>query len=65
MKNRINRKKVDLTGYPGMVVIYLGMRVNRIGGLGTLLKTGVNIRREVSSQPEGMLLHGSQFYDRG
>jgi hypothetical protein len=31
-----NRQTVDLSGFPDLVVIYLGMRVNRPRGLRTL-----------------------------
>lgn len=29
----VNRRTVDLSQYPDLVVVYLGMRVNRIAGL--------------------------------
>jgi len=31
MPRRVNRQTVDLSAYPDLVVIYLGMRVNVIG----------------------------------
>ena len=37
MAKRVERRTVDLSGYPDLVVIYLGMRVNRFTGLKTLL----------------------------
>jgi len=36
MAVKVNRITVDLTGYPNLVVIYLGMRVNSLRGLATL-----------------------------
>jgi len=30
MRTRVERRTVDLSAYPDLVVIYLGMRVNRI-----------------------------------
>ena len=37
MKSRVERRTVDLSAYPDLVVIYLGMRVNTLTGLKTLL----------------------------
>jgi hypothetical protein len=48
---------VDLSGYPDLVVIYLGMRVNRLMGLKTLLGFGPRISNSVSQKPAGLLLH--------
>lgn len=39
------RKTVDLSSYPDLVVIYLGMRVNAIAGLKTLFGFGPKIGR--------------------
>lgn len=36
METKVDRRTVDLSGYPDLVVIYLGMRVNRLTGLRTL-----------------------------
>jgi hypothetical protein len=33
MKKRVDRRTVDLSAYPDLVVIYLGMRVNQVKGL--------------------------------
>lgn len=51
------RTTVDLSGYPNLVVIYLGMRVNRITGLKTLLGFQPRIARAIAARPEGLLLH--------
>jgi len=48
---------VDLSQYPKLVVIYLGMRVNRLTGLKTLLGFGPGISASVEAQPDGLLLH--------
>ena len=29
---KVNRQTVDLSRYPNLVVVYLGMRVNRLAG---------------------------------
>lgn len=57
MSSTVNRQTVNLSQYPDLVVIYLGMRVNRIAGLKTLLGFGPKISSSVSAAPEGLLLH--------
>ena len=52
-----NRTTVDLSAYPDLVVIYLGMRVNSPAGVRTLISFGQKIRKSVEAQPEGLLLH--------
>jgi Domain of unknown function (DUF4188) len=58
----ITRRTVDLSAYPELVVIYLGMRVNSVRGLATLLKFGSRISAAVAAKPEGLLLHEPVFY---
>jgi fumigallin biosynthesis monooxygenase-like protein len=57
MKAKVNRRTVDLSGYPNLVVIYLGMRVNVLTGLKTLVGFGPKIAKSVEAQPDGLLLH--------
>jgi hypothetical protein len=57
MTTRVSRRTVDLSAYPGLVVIYLGMRVNRITGLKTLLGFGPKIADSVAAGPDGLLCH--------
>jgi hypothetical protein len=57
MPPKVNRVTVDLTPYPDLVVIYLGMRVNSLRGLKTVLQFGPRIDAAVASQPAGLLLH--------
>jgi hypothetical protein len=57
MNARVDRRTVDLSGYPELVVIYLGMRVNVVTGLKTLVGFGPKIARSVEAQPDGLLLH--------
>jgi Domain of unknown function (DUF4188) len=54
---KVNRQTVDLSQYPGLVVIYLGMRVNRLTGLKTLFGFGPKISGSVAAAPDGLLLH--------
>jgi hypothetical protein len=62
MRTRVDRQTVDLSGYPDLVVIYLGMRVNRITGLKTLFRFGAKISSSASAKPEGLLYHETLFY---
>jgi Domain of unknown function (DUF4188) len=59
---KVDRRTVDLSGYPNLVVIYLGMRVNRLTGLKTLLGFGPKISASVEAQPHGLLLHETMIY---
>ncbi len=62
MKTRPRRLTVDLSAYPDLVVIYLGMRVNRLRGLKTLLDFGGRISKAVAARPDGLLLHENLIY---
>jgi hypothetical protein len=53
----VKRLTVDLSQYPDLVVVYLGMRVNRITGLKTLFGFGPKISKSVADQPNGLLKH--------
>jgi len=57
MKNKADRRTVDLSGYPNLVVIYLGMRVNALTGLKTLFGFGPRIDKATRAAPDGLLAH--------
>ena len=57
MTSRPDRTTVDLSQYPDLVVIYLGMRVKSLRGLRTLISFGPKISESVRAQPDGLLLH--------
>jgi hypothetical protein len=57
MSQRPKRETVDLSAYPDLVVIYLGMRVNAITGFKTLFGFGPKISAAVEARPDGLLLH--------
>src|SRR6202451_3522190 len=57
MPASVNRRTVDLAQFPDLVVVYLGIRVNRTTGLKTLLGFGPRISKSVSAQPDGLLQH--------
>ncbi len=58
----MNRQTVDLSGYPDLVVVYLGMRVNRIAGMKALMGFGPKISSSVAAKPEGLLRHENLIY---
>ena len=55
MKAPVTRQTVDLSAYPDLVVIYLGMRVKTFGGIKTLLGFGPKIDSAGASRPDGLL----------
>ena len=57
MNSRVERKPVDLSPFPDLVVIYLGMRVNAWSGVKTLVGLGPQIKNSVDQKPDGLLLH--------
>jgi hypothetical protein len=57
MAKKVDRRTVDLSGYPDLVVIYLGMRVNAWAGIKTIAGFGPRIGQAVDARPEGLLLH--------
>jgi hypothetical protein len=57
MATNVSRRTVDLSQYPDLAVIYLGMRVNRLTGLKTLAGFGPRIAKSVEAQPNGLLRH--------
>jgi hypothetical protein len=54
---KVDRQTVDLSAYPDLVVIYLGMRVRRPRGLLRAFGLGPQIRKSWQGEPEGLLLH--------
>src|SRR5215470_16237490 len=62
MATKVERRTVDLSGFPDLIVIYLGMRVNRMTGLKTLFGFGPKISSSAATQPDGLLLHEPIIY---
>jgi len=56
------RRSVDLTAWPDLVVIYLGFRVTRWRGVATLLGLGRGINAIARARPDGLLAHETVFY---
>jgi Domain of unknown function (DUF4188) len=58
----VDRQTVNLSDFPDLVVVYLGMRVRNIRGLGKLLRTGRQIQGGVAQSPDGLLLHENLLF---
>ena len=59
---RVDRRTVDLSAYPDLVVVYLGMRMNAFSGLKRILGLGPQIADSVKAQPDGLLLHENLLF---
>jgi len=55
MRTPTNRQTVDLSGYPDLVVIYLGMRINALAGLRTMAGVGPELWQAGKDRPDGLL----------
>src|SRR4249919_3172308 len=62
MPDKPRRTTVDLSAYPDLVVIYLGMRVEEPRGAETLQHLGPLIEATVEEEPDGLLLHERLIY---
>jgi Domain of unknown function (DUF4188) len=62
MLGKVNRVTVDLSPYPNLVVIYLGMRAASLRGLKTLIQFGPRIKAAVDQKPDGLLLHENLIF---
>ena len=54
---KVDRQTVDLSQYPDLVVVYLGIRVRRQRGILRLLGLGPQIEKSWKARPDGLLLH--------
>jgi len=62
MPTKVDRRTVNLSAYPNLVVIYLGMRVNRLAGLKMLFGLGPQIAKSAAAKPDGLLQHENFFF---
>jgi hypothetical protein len=60
--SRPARTTVDLSEYPDLVVMYLGMRVEEPRGLETMQILQPQIQAAVEEGPDGLLLHEQVIY---
>ena len=58
----VQRSTVDLSKFPDLVVIYLGMWVRTLRGVKTIFSFGPKISAAVAAKPDGLLIHESVFY---
>ncbi len=56
------RRSVDLSGYPDLVVVYLGYRVNSWRGIRSLLRIGRGLSVLKKNPPPGLLSHEEMFF---
>ena len=61
-RQTVSRQTIDLSAYPDLVVIYLGLRVNTFTGLKTAFGLGPQIDASAAAKPDGLLLHERIFY---
>jgi hypothetical protein len=57
MPSHTERRTVDLSAYPDLTVVYLGMRLNRPSGIFQILRFWPQVKRSVEARPDGLLLH--------
>ena len=62
MPQRPKRETVDLSQYPNLVIIYLGMRVNTLTGINTVFGFGPKINAAIAAKPDGLLLHENLLF---
>jgi len=55
MPSVVERRTVDLSAFPDLVVIYLGMRVRALAGIKRLAGLGPQIGKAGAARPEGLL----------
>ena len=56
------RHSVDLSGYPDLVVVYLGYRAKNLKGVRDLLRIGRGLRIVKRNPPEGLLSHEDLWF---
>jgi len=62
MPEQAPRRSVDLSAWPDLVVIYLGMRVRSLRGFLTLLRIGRGLSALERNPPDGLLAHEAMLF---
>lgn len=57
MQAKVERRSVDLSGYPDLVMVLLGLRVRSVRGLFSVLRIGRGLAEVQRNPPEGLLGH--------
>ena len=52
----------DLSQWPDLIVVYLGMKVRAPRGVKTLISFGPKINKSVAERPDGLLLHENLIF---
>ncbi len=61
-RTRINRTTVDLSAFPDLIAVYLGMKVLSLRGLARIARLGPEIQASVDAKPDGLLLHEGMLF---
>ena len=56
------RQSVDLSGYPDLVVVYLGYRAKSLKVVRSLLRIGRGLRSIKKDPPDGLLAHEGLWF---
>ena len=56
------RQSVDLSGYPDLVVVYLGYRASGLKGMRDLVRIGRGLRSIQANPPDGLLAHETLLF---
>ena len=62
MHTSVNRQTADLSAYPDLVVIYLGMKAKSLRGVWRLLTFGPKLQRAAQPPPDGLLRNENFFW---
>jgi hypothetical protein len=55
MQAKVERRSVDLSGYPDMVMVLLGLRLRSVRGLFSMLRIGRGLSAIQRNPPDGLL----------
>jgi len=62
MQAKSIRRSVDLSAYPDLVVVYLGLRLTGLKGVRTMLGIGRGLGEIARDKPDGLLAHETVIY---
>lgn len=57
MQGHVERRSVDLSGYPDLVVVILGLRVRSLRGVLSMMRIGRGLAQVEGAPPDGLLGH--------
>ncbi|ORE89710.1 DUF4188 domain-containing protein [Aurantimonas sp. 22II-16-19i] len=62
MQERSTRRSVDLSGFPDLVVVILGIRVRRLRGVMSIIGIGKGLTQIADTPPTGLLCQEQMFF---